>query len=216
MVVFHANISSTTNASIFLVGFTTHLTILTHWLFFLPQHTLIGPTHAMNVSPLEAPSALAVLSVSLICIPSAPIWLVQSLLMHTLMSLSSPMRFLVMIMFPLCVMCVVVEWTSGFGCTDVLIVGLIAIWTVKKKGLDQNQRLETQEMVGGQARANGGLDPIRKGANQMMEDQLETMRLQNQLNRTRMIANLMTWTWRWFVMDNFTYLCLKSAVYPLI
>uniref|UniRef100_A0A2C9VIT5 DC1 domain-containing protein n=1 Tax=Manihot esculenta TaxID=3983 RepID=A0A2C9VIT5_MANES len=117
--------------------------------------------------------------------PRELIWLVQSLLMHTLVSLSSPMRFLVMIMFPLCVMCVVVEWTSGFGCTDVLI-----------KGLDQNQRLETQEMVGGQARANGGLDPIRKGANQMMEDQLETMRLQNQLNRTRMIANLMTWTWR--------------------
>ncbi|KAF2294299.1 hypothetical protein GH714_009022 [Hevea brasiliensis] len=67
-----------------------------------------------------------------------------------------------------------------------------------KGQLNQNQ-LETQEMVGGQPKgANDALDPIGQAANQMMEDQLEMMRLQNQLNRTRLMAsaNLMTWAWR--------------------
>ncbi|XP_058006673.1 protein VACUOLELESS GAMETOPHYTES-like [Hevea brasiliensis] len=75
---------------------------------------------------------------------------------------------------------------------------LNCVKTDQGTGLNQNQ-LETQDMVGGQPkRANDALDPIRQAANQMMEDQLEMMRLQNQLNGTRLMAsaNLMTWAWR--------------------
>ncbi|KAF2294304.1 hypothetical protein GH714_009058 [Hevea brasiliensis] len=70
---------------------------------------------------------------------------------------------------------------------------LAVLNTDQGTGLNQNQ----PDTAGGQPiRVNDALDPIRQAANQMMEDQLEMMRLQNQLNRTRMMANLMTWAWR--------------------
>lgn len=43
---------------------------------------------------------------------------------------------------------------------------------------------------------DGANNPFKQVVDEMMENQLEMMRLQNEMNRTRMFAQLMTWPYR--------------------
>ncbi|EEF40296.1 protein binding protein, putative [Ricinus communis] len=76
----------------------------------------------------------------------------------------------------------------GFDCH------LNCVKTDQQAGLNPMQQ-ETQE-AGGQSRANDTMDSIRQATSQMIEDQFEIMRMQNELTRARILANFMTWSWR--------------------